>query len=225
MIYGQTTVFCTSISALPHISSLLLILGINVYTLHGDMQERPRLKDLWEIVENGYDESVDQTSLNPQQLTALKENRKKDKKALFFIYQAVDEAIFERIYAEETSKEAWNILNTAYKGEDKVKMVRCKSSIVEVIEVEVEEKPSVEEDEEEAKPRIFMPTQQMKIKDIMTMEGVEVVKDKPKEDEASLNHKFSVTTAINLAMYEKIAIRGLEKKIKSLISYMKILKR
>ncbi|KAL8121972.1 DEAD-box ATP-dependent RNA helicase 13 [Apium graveolens] len=41
---GQTIVFCTSISALRHISSLLLILGINVYTLHGDMQQRARLK-------------------------------------------------------------------------------------------------------------------------------------------------------------------------------------
>ncbi|KAK1390704.1 DEAD-box ATP-dependent RNA helicase 13 [Heracleum sosnowskyi] len=41
---GQTIVFCTSISALRHISSILLILGINVYTLHGDMQQRARLK-------------------------------------------------------------------------------------------------------------------------------------------------------------------------------------
>lgn len=42
--HGQTIVFCTSISALRHISSILLILGVNVYTLHGDMQQRARLK-------------------------------------------------------------------------------------------------------------------------------------------------------------------------------------
>lgn len=41
---GQTIVFCTSISALRHISSLLQILGIHAYTLHGDMQQRARLK-------------------------------------------------------------------------------------------------------------------------------------------------------------------------------------
>lgn len=41
-------------------------------------------QDLWEIVENGYDEPADQSTLNNQQITALKENRKRDKKALFF---------------------------------------------------------------------------------------------------------------------------------------------
>lgn len=74
-------------------------------------------QDLWEIVENGYDEPADQTSLNPQQLTALKENRKKDKKALFFIYQAVDEAIFERISAQKHQKKpgTFSILHTKEK--------------------------------------------------------------------------------------------------------------
>ncbi|KAK6254651.1 hypothetical protein SCA6_015956 [Theobroma cacao] len=41
---GRTIVFCTSIAALRHISSLLRILGINVSTLHAQMQQRARLK-------------------------------------------------------------------------------------------------------------------------------------------------------------------------------------
>jgi len=41
---GRTIVFCTSIAALRHISSLLCILGINVWTLHAQMQQRARLK-------------------------------------------------------------------------------------------------------------------------------------------------------------------------------------
>lgn len=41
---GRTIVFCTSIAALRHISSLLKILGINVWTLHAQMQQRARLK-------------------------------------------------------------------------------------------------------------------------------------------------------------------------------------
>ncbi|KAK1591633.1 hypothetical protein Q3G72_010722 [Acer saccharum] len=41
---GRTIVFCTSIAALRHISSLLRILGINVWTLHAQMQQRARLK-------------------------------------------------------------------------------------------------------------------------------------------------------------------------------------
>nr|DAD20095.1 TPA_asm: hypothetical protein HUJ06_021558 [Nelumbo nucifera] len=41
---GRTIVFCTSIAALRHISSLLRILGTSVWTLHSQMQQRARLK-------------------------------------------------------------------------------------------------------------------------------------------------------------------------------------
>ncbi|OVA02284.1 Helicase [Macleaya cordata] len=52
---GRTIVFCTSIAALRHISSLLRILGINVWTLHAQMQQRARLKamDRFRGNENG----------------------------------------------------------------------------------------------------------------------------------------------------------------------------
>ncbi|KAH9681525.1 DEAD-box ATP-dependent RNA helicase 13 [Citrus sinensis] len=41
---GRAIVFCTSIAALRHIASLLKILGIDVWTLHAQMQQRARLK-------------------------------------------------------------------------------------------------------------------------------------------------------------------------------------
>lgn len=41
---GRTIVFCTSITALRRISSLLHILGVDVATLHSKMQQRARLK-------------------------------------------------------------------------------------------------------------------------------------------------------------------------------------
>nr|XP_051215578.1 DEAD-box ATP-dependent RNA helicase 13-like isoform X26 [Lolium perenne] len=41
---GRTIIFCTSIAALRHISSLLRILGINVLTNHAQMQQRARMK-------------------------------------------------------------------------------------------------------------------------------------------------------------------------------------
>ncbi|KAK3000373.1 hypothetical protein RJ639_020437 [Escallonia herrerae] len=41
---GRTIVFCTSIAALRHVSSLLDTLGIKVCTLHAQMQQRARLK-------------------------------------------------------------------------------------------------------------------------------------------------------------------------------------
>ncbi|XP_057454547.1 DEAD-box ATP-dependent RNA helicase 13 [Lotus japonicus] len=52
---GRTIVFCTSIAALRHISSVLRILGINVWTLHAQMQQRARLKamDRFREKENG----------------------------------------------------------------------------------------------------------------------------------------------------------------------------
>ncbi|CAA6666482.1 unnamed protein product [Spirodela intermedia] len=42
--HGRTIVFCTSIAALRRISSLLRILGIRMWTLHAQMQQRARLK-------------------------------------------------------------------------------------------------------------------------------------------------------------------------------------
>ncbi|KAL4393458.1 hypothetical protein AHAS_Ahas02G0054000 [Arachis hypogaea] len=52
---GRTIVFCTSIAALRHISSILRILGIDVWTLHAQMQQRARLKamDRFRESENG----------------------------------------------------------------------------------------------------------------------------------------------------------------------------
>jgi len=46
-------------------------------------------QELWDIVERGYTEVENQSELTNQQLVELRENRKKDKKALFFIYQVV----------------------------------------------------------------------------------------------------------------------------------------
>lgn len=42
--HGRTIVFCTSIAALRHISSVLRILDINIWPLHAQMQQRARLK-------------------------------------------------------------------------------------------------------------------------------------------------------------------------------------
>eukprot|EP00253_Pinus_taeda_P025594 PITA_25594 len=54
----------------------------------------------------------------------LKSNRKKDSKALVFLYQTVDQSVFPRIAAAKTSKEAWQTLKTAYQGMEKVKTAK-----------------------------------------------------------------------------------------------------
>lgn len=65
-------------------------------------------QELWELVETGYDDSDDEKK--------LKDNRKRDAKALFFLQQAVSEEIFSGISAAKTSKEAWQILKTEFQG-------------------------------------------------------------------------------------------------------------
>ena len=51
----------------------------------------------------------------------LKENKKKDAKALFFIQQTMEEAIFPKIVATTNSKQAWDNLQSTYQGTRKVK--------------------------------------------------------------------------------------------------------
>eukprot|EP00253_Pinus_taeda_P018397 PITA_18397 len=111
---------------------------------------------IWELVEFGYAEPVDATALAP--LTAaerdqLKRDRKKDAKALFFLFQLLHESIFPQIAAVTKSKEAWDILKTAYQGMEKIrsdgeileerriveKILRCLPSRFEAVVVAIEE--------------------------------------------------------------------------------------
>ena len=59
-------------------------------------------QDILELVENGYPEPADATTLATLMATKrdlLKDNRKKDSKALFYLFQSVNESIFPRIIA------------------------------------------------------------------------------------------------------------------------------
>ncbi|PKA48428.1 hypothetical protein AXF42_Ash020946 [Apostasia shenzhenica] len=49
--------------------------------------------------------------------------KKKDKKALFLIYQGVDESTFEKIVMTTTSKEVWKILAKTFTGVKKIKKI------------------------------------------------------------------------------------------------------
>ncbi|KAL4020109.1 hypothetical protein IC575_018876 [Cucumis melo] len=102
-------------------------------------------QELWDIVERGYTEVENQSELTNQKLVELRENRKKDKKALFFIYQAVDEFIFERISTATSAKAAWDILRSTYQGEDKVKMIRLQALRSEFDCIKMKETETIEE--------------------------------------------------------------------------------
>jgi len=53
----------------------------------------------------------------------LKDSRKRDKKALFLIYQALDDDAFENISDATSVKETWDKLQTFHTGKEKVKKV------------------------------------------------------------------------------------------------------
>ncbi|XP_074301342.1 uncharacterized protein LOC141632724 [Silene latifolia] len=76
-------------------------------------------QDLWDLVEDGFDDS----DVKQQR---LKENRKKDAKALLFLQSPVHENIFSRASADNL-KEAWQILKTEFKGSDKVIAVKLQT--------------------------------------------------------------------------------------------------
>eukprot|EP00253_Pinus_taeda_P012184 PITA_12184 len=84
-------------------------------------------QDLWEIVEDGFDEPADETEFNrltQAEKDILKSNRKKDAKAIVLLYQAVDQSVFPRLAAAKTSNEAWQTLKTAYQGMEKVRTAK-----------------------------------------------------------------------------------------------------
>ena len=66
-----------------------------------------RGQDVWDIVQNGYIEPTYQVAYNnltQGEKDALRQQRKKDGKALFYIHQAMHEIILPRVAATKTTK-------------------------------------------------------------------------------------------------------------------------
>ncbi|XP_020092040.1 uncharacterized protein LOC109712710 [Ananas comosus] len=101
--------------------------------------------DLWELVKTGYQEYTEQeeAALIIARRNDLKDLRKKDKKVLFYLYQAVDESTFEKIAEATSSKAAWDILTTVFTGDDKVKRIRLQKLRAECEAIRMKESESV----------------------------------------------------------------------------------
>ncbi|XP_028116835.1 uncharacterized protein LOC114314564 [Camellia sinensis] len=82
---------------------------------------------IFDLVENGFEEPEDEGPLTNPQKNQLKEQRKKDSKALSFIQQGVSEAIFLRIINATKVKETWDILQKEYRGNLKVRTIKLQS--------------------------------------------------------------------------------------------------
>ncbi|RDY02990.1 hypothetical protein CR513_13486, partial [Mucuna pruriens] len=63
-------------------------------------------QDAWEIVEKGYTLPEDVTILSQHEKEILVKTKKKDQQELTFIYQSLDEVMFEMVSNISTSKEA-----------------------------------------------------------------------------------------------------------------------
>ncbi|XP_068639544.1 uncharacterized protein [Aristolochia californica] len=83
--------------------------------------------DVWDIVKNGLSESEREDALTQEQKTSLKDSKKRDKKVLYLIYQALDDDGFEKISSATSTREAWVKLQTSYKGVEKVKKVHLQT--------------------------------------------------------------------------------------------------
>jgi len=88
-------------------------------------------QDIWDIVESGYKELTDDANQTVAQITVLKKTRVKDKSTLYFLYNVVDESGFKKIANVASSKEAWDILEVSYRGNDWVRQVQFQAAWVE----------------------------------------------------------------------------------------------
>lgn len=87
-----------------------------------------------------------------------RENIKKDKKA-FFIHQGLNDEVFEKIAGATTTKQAWDILLTTYKGAERVKKVRLQTLRHQYETLQMESSESVAN----YVSRLLVLTNQMKI--------------------------------------------------------------
>ncbi|KAJ9672026.1 hypothetical protein PVL29_025600 [Vitis rotundifolia] len=77
-------------------------------------------KSVWEVTKKGSQVPEDECKPSQTQRDYISDASKKDKQALSFIYQAIDENTFEKISRANTAKEAWEIQEDgSYKTADK----------------------------------------------------------------------------------------------------------
>jgi len=77
--------------------------------------------ELWDVVESGV--SALAYYATETQRVAHRDQKKKEKKVLYLIHQGMNDETFEQIEGATTASEAWIILSTNYKDDDKIN--RC----------------------------------------------------------------------------------------------------
>lgn len=96
-----------------------------------------------EVVINGFVDPGDRVNLTQNQREELIKNRKKDNRALMYIYGAIVSDVYEKIANASTAKEAWDCLINCYVGQDKVKKVRLQTLRRQFELLQMERKESI----------------------------------------------------------------------------------
>jgi hypothetical protein len=91
------------------------------YDLWGKKMETLfRSQNLWDIVEKGFEEPENISTLEEAQRKELEVKKQKDASALYLIQQSLADTIFHRITEASTAKQAWDILQNEFLGDSKV---------------------------------------------------------------------------------------------------------
>ncbi|GAV76786.1 UBN2 domain-containing protein [Cephalotus follicularis] len=81
--------------------------------------------ELLGVVENGVTDLAENAT--EAQINTHREMKKKDNNALYFIHQGVNDEVFEKVVGATSSKLAWDILMTSFKGADRIKKVKLQT--------------------------------------------------------------------------------------------------
>lgn len=88
-----------------------------------------QLNKCWNMVEKEFTEPTAATlaAMTNANKKALNESRDRDLTAKWLIQSCIEESIFPRIAGATTAHHAWNLLQSAYKGTNRVKTVRLQT--------------------------------------------------------------------------------------------------
>jgi hypothetical protein len=100
--------------------------------------------ELSNIVMNDYTEPQDESILSVDENKKLDENRKKNKRALRIIGQALGDSVVGRIKLATIAKQASDILETTYQGTSKVKIAKLQALRREFENLQMKDYNSIE---------------------------------------------------------------------------------
>ena len=102
-------------------------------------------QDLRDLIEEGYEQPEDLSTLAAAKLKEYQQNKQRDARSLLFIEQGVSKTIFPKISCATNSKEAWEILKKQFSGYDKVISIKLQNLWREFDNLQMKENETVQE--------------------------------------------------------------------------------